>query len=221
MALNKAQTSLLTKIVLIVIAMAFVVSFIPVMLPNGGTQQQPAQNPQAQTDAIAAQFAPTVQAMTRALESDPTSYTALVTLGNTYLDWAAALQSQAGAQGTQGADIPLWTSAREAYVKARAIKQGDREVDGNYAITLFSTGQTDQAIEVAEATVKQHPDFAPVWFNLGIFYEASGNNAKSVEAYKRYLELDPNGQQGDVARAKDAVARLSGASSAPATSTGN
>ena len=109
MALNKAQTSMGVKVILIVLIVAFVASFIPLIGSafSGGDSQQNAQT--GALDAIDQQFQPTIASLTGMLQSEPESYTVLVNLGNTYFDWAAQLQ-QASSTSTSavGADQPIW-----------------------------------------------------------------------------------------------------------------
>ena len=212
MALNKAKTSPAMKAVLIVLILAFVVSFVSIgagLFSGGGTTTT---NNQASTDPLAtvnAQYQPTVAALTDQLQSQPESYTALVTLGNTYFDWAAAMQ-QASQTSTAavGADLPLWTGAKDAYTRAIVVKKGEPGVSTDYAITLFYTGDTKGAIKVATEVTKTNPDFASAYFNLGIFRAALGEKEKAVAAYKKAIELDPDGKAVNLEYAKQQLASL-------------
>lgn len=219
MALNKSQTSVGMKIVLIVLIVAFVASFVSIGagLFSGG---QTTTTTPTSTDPLAtvnAQYQPTVAALTNSLQSQPESYTALVSLGNTYFDWAAAVQ-QASQNTTSavGADQPLWVSAKDAYGRALNVQKGEPSVQVDYAITLFYTGETTAAIKTATTVTKETPDFAPAYFNLGIFNKALGENAKALAAFKKAVELDGEGKQINVEYAKTQLQELE---SAPATST--
>lgn len=217
MALNKSQTSLGVKVIIIVLIVAFVASFIPLLggaFSGGETQNQQA----SALDAIDQQFAPSVQGLTSLLQSEPESYTVLVNLGNTYFDWAAQLQqaSQSGT-ATAGVDQPMWVAAKDAYRRAIAVKDGDPPVVVDYAITLFYTGETGAAIEAAQRIAEANPKFAPAFFNLGIFHKALAQNAEAVAAFEEYLKLDPEGKQGNPEFAKSEVETLKGAAGTPAT----
>lgn len=217
MALNKAQTSLGIKIVLIFLIIAFVASFIPFIggAFDGGGDQQPAQGA---LERIGQQFQPTVSSLTSLLASEPESYTVLVTLGNTYFDWANEIQKAAQTDATLiGADQPYWVAAKDAYRRALAIKDDEPPVVVDYAITAHYTGETSKAIEAASRIAKANPDFAPAFFNLGIFYKALGKSEDAVAAFRRYLELDPEGEQGDATFAKNEIASLTGQSAPPTT----
>lgn len=211
MAINKAKTSLGMKIVLIVVIIAFVGAFVP-LIPGFFQQQksfnQPQQAQGATVSDINAKYGPQAQAIQSLVSSDPTSYTALVNLGNTYLDWAGELQQvSVTTTSAAGADTPLWASAKDAYVKALKVKKGDAGVEGDYAIALYNTGDVKGAVKVAEGVVAKDPTFGPMWYNLGIFYRNTGDNAKALQAYQQYLKVEPNGQMAS--QAKQSVAELS------------
>ncbi len=219
MALNKAQTSVGVKIVLGFIIVAFVVSLIPW---NGCSSTTTGTPTGTGTDAVSqvnAQYQPTVAALTAQLQSDPTSYTVLVNLGNSYFDWAIGVQGASqGSTSTVGADAPLWIAAKDAYRRAVEVKADEASVLTDYAIVTFYSGDTVNAIKIAEGVTKTNPDFAPAWFNLGVFYSALGQNGKAIAAYEKSLEIDPDGTQsgGNPDYAKSEIERLK---SAPATAT--
>ena len=219
MAINKANTPVWMKAVLILMAIVFVFGFISIgaspFLNNG---QQPGAATPGSLDAVNQQFTPTVSALTAQLQSDPESYTVLVNLGNTYFDWAAKVQEQSQTTSASvGTDLPLWVSAKDAYGRALAVQPGEPPVTVDYAITLFYTGESVKAIEQAEAVAKATPDFPPAYFNLCIFYGATGENAKAISNFKMYLELDPDGKQGNADFAKSQLQSLGSATEATTT----
>lgn len=198
MAINKSNSPVWVKVTLIVLIVAFVASIVTIAAnpfapptPTGQTAGGDG------ISAIEAQYQPQIAALTGQLQSDPTSYTVLVNLGNTYFDWAQQTQ-QASATTTSavGADQPLWISAKDSYARALAVKADESPVRVDHTITVFYTGDTPTAIELAEQIIKDDPTFAPAHFNLGIFYQSSGDNQKAVAAFNKYLELDPQGSQG-------------------------
>lgn len=219
MALNKAQTSTGIKIVLVVLIIAFVASFVSIGtgLFSSGNQQTPTgatgNDPVA---AANAQYQPTVAALTNALQSEPESYTALVSLGNTYFDWALSIQ-QASQQTTSavGADQPLWVSAKDAYTRALELQADESPVLVDYSITLFYTGDTNTAIATVEKVTKDDPTFAPAWFNLAIFQGALGQNDKAVPALEQAIKLDPQGQQINLEFAKQRLEQLKSGEASP------
>lgn len=214
MAINKSSSPLWVKVVLIVLIVAFVLSFITIVANpfQASTTQDPAQtaqNPTAQADA---QYQPAVAALTNQLQSDPTSYTVLVNLGNTYFDWAVAKQ-QASSTTTSavGADQPYWISAKDAYARALAVNAKESPVRVDHSITVYYSGDVFTAIKLAEGVAKDDPKFAPAQFNLGIFYKTAGDNKKAVAAFKKYIALDPQGTTGNLQFAKDQLKELEAA----------
>ena len=225
MAINKSNSPMWVKITLIVLIVAFVASFIVI------ASNPFASDPQAQTGAPAdgtlaaadAQYQPQIAALTTQLQSDPQNYATLVSLGNTYFDWALAKQQAGQTDATAiGADQPLWLAAKDAYSRAVAIKDDESPVRVDYAITVFYSGDTVTAIKLGEAVVKDDPEFGPAQFNLGVFYEAAGQAAKAIAAYEMYLKLDPEGSKGgspDFAKERVAELKTAGANPAPSTPT--
>ena len=150
-----------------------------------------------------------------ALQSNPTSYTVLVDQGNAYFDWGIDLQQASSTnEALRGADQPLWISAQQYYERATTVKSDDPNVTIDYAIATFYSGDAVKAITIAEKVRKEQPDFAPAWFNLGVFYQAQGRNADAYNAYQKALALDPSGNNINGDYAKQQVAALKGSTNA-------
>jgi len=223
MGLDKSSTSMGMKIIISLLILAFVSTFlyggiasiIQVFKPN------PNQPAATSTDPIAAaktEFQPQVDALTKLVESNPTSQTPLVNLGNVYFDWAQkvsqASQNSTTAAVTAGA---LWISAKDTYAKAVKIKPGDPALTVDYAIATFYSGDTSGAIAIALPISESNPTFAQAWLNLGVFYQAVGENAKAVAAFNQYLKLDPTGKQGNATYAKQQLDVLKKSSTGTST----
>jgi len=203
MALNKSHTSLGMKIIIIALIVAFVSLFL-----YGGVasiidlfKSKPA-TAGVTTDpvkTIGAKYEPQVTALTAMVASEPASYTVLVSLGNAYFDWAQEL-SKASQTSTPAlaATPPLWLQAKDAYGRAVKAKPGEAAVTIDYAIATFYSGETTAAIAIAEPIAQSQPKFAQAWLNLGVFYSAANQNAKAIEAFDKYLVLDPKGTQGNL-----------------------
>jgi tetratricopeptide (TPR) repeat protein len=196
MALNKRQTSTVTKVIIIFLAVVFALSItIPFLglggdggTTDGGTAAQGA------FENIALQYQPTADAYEATLASDPTSYTVLVSLGNWYYDWANDLQI---AQDVPlGSDRPYWLAATTYYERAIAETTGTPDVMTDMAVAFYYGGRTDRAIETIEQVLDAEPEFATALFNAGIFYGASGRIDDSIQAFTDYLALDPEGTSG-------------------------
>jgi predicted Zn-dependent protease len=225
-AINKAKTSPWMKAFIIFLIVAFVVTIGAASIPSifqlftqpTGTQTTTQATPAATVEQVAAQFQPGITALTAAAASDPTSYTAQVNLGNAYFDWAQTLSTPAaGASQISTAAMvavgPLWLSSKEAYAKAVKIKPGEPGVETDMAIVTFYSGETTAAIVIAERVTKAKPDFSQAWLNLGVFYANSGQDAKAIAAFERYVKLDPKGQ--NVSFAQDQIKQLKTTPTAP------
>lgn len=214
MAISKKQSSVWVKVVLVVVIVAFVGTLVPAAFLGGqGDTGGGATSTGATLERIAQTHLPTVRSNTAVLASDPTSYTALVNLGNAYYDWGLQLQQEFGA--VSGHDLPMWISAANAYEQAIAVRPGDPSVATDMAVALFYAGQTARSVEVIEQVIAESPEFAPVFFNGGFIYRSVGETAKAVTALERYLELEPEGDF--VSAAQSILAELQGTPSGETT----
>ena len=219
MGMDKSHTSTGMKLIIGLLIVAFVSMFlyggiasvIELFKPNPNQTTATAADPVA---AASQQFKPQADALSAAVESEPTSYTALVSLGNKYFDWAQQLaQASQTSTAAAAAAAPLWVSAKDTYGRAVTVQPGDPSVTIDYSIATFYSGDTTAAITIAEPVTKSAPTFAQAWFNLGQYYEASVQPAKAIAAYEQYLKLDPDGKQGNADFAKTQLAALKASSS--------
>ncbi|MDO8963765.1 MAG: tetratricopeptide repeat protein [Coriobacteriia bacterium] len=213
MAIDKSRTKPWMKVVIIFVIATFVLGVAgfsmadlfnaPIATTAGtGTPATGGVATSQTIDAINLKHTPQIKALEASLTAEPKNFELNVLQGNAYFDWALEL-SQA-TQGAQG--VELWKAASTYYAAAIAAKPGDPNVTTDYAITLFSAGDVPGAIKVGEDLAKASPTFAPVQFNLGIFYENSGDKVKAAAAYQKSLDLDPSGN--NAAAAKAALAKL-------------
>lgn len=224
MAIDKSRTSLGVKIVLVFVAISMVTYLGASIVGFSDLFKSNSSETDTKTDVlgqIAKQHTGAVQAYDAALRSDPTSYTALVAQGNTYFDWAMAVQQASSTnQDYVGADQPMWLSARQYYERASEVKPGDPSMTTDLSIAYFYSGETSKAIAAAEGVTKKQADFAQAWFNLGIFYGAAGDNPKAIAAFEKTLALDPQGQKSNTQFIQEQLTALRAASGgATATST--
>lgn len=219
MAINKSNTPVWMKTVLIILAAVFALGFVSVAA-NPFTLFAPKQGTGAGgNDAVSVanqKFGPRANALTSQLQSDPASYTVLVGLGNTYYDWALEIQKASKTStATLGVDQPLWIAAKDAYSRAARFDSSQAPVMIDYSITQFYSGETSVAIETAARVTKATPGFPPAWFNLGIYYTALGDKPKAISSFERYVKLDPQGKKGDVNYAKQQLKQLKSGAKTP------
>lgn len=212
-AINKKQSALWVKATIIIVILAFVVTAIPVFFTGGGTAQQSAGSAAGDVLArVSTQYAPAISSISVALASEPTSYTALVAAGDTYFDWALAVRSELGQTNTAGYDLPMWHSAIAHYERALAVESGEPGVMTDLAISYYYGERIDDAITLIEQVMAESPDFAPAYFNAGIFYRTIGESERALAALERHVELAPEADTATTARNWIADLRAEGAS---------
>ena len=218
MSLNKSNTSPFMKGIIIVIIVAMVTLFFTGGIASFVELFKP--EPKVSVpDAVAQlknKYEPQLDNWNTVLASNPESYTVLVRLGTAHYDYAAELMELASKNSTSAAQVAAeqWAAAADALKQAVKAKKAEPGVFVDYAVATFYSGDTTAAVKIASKVVKKTPDFAPAYFNLGIFYEAMDSGALAVGAFQKYLALDPTGKTGNVAYVKERLASL-GASATP------
>jgi tetratricopeptide (TPR) repeat protein len=208
MAIDKSRTSPMMKlgISVLIVAVALGVIGIPMVSALSECSSQTPNNQQASqtasvtVEAIAAQHTPVVQATEASLTVQPKDYTLLVQQGNNYFEWASAVMQALSGKGTSEA-LPIWIAASSYYDRALKVKAGDANVMTDYSVTLYHSNQLAAAIKLGEQVVAKDPKFAPVRFNLGLYYESAQDKVKAKAAFQAYLQLAPNGPNVDTAKA--------------------
>jgi len=212
LAINKKQASPAVKAGIIVVAVMLVLAFaLPLVSPSlfSGSSATPGTGESGQLETIGTQYSGTVNAYQQQLASDPTSYTVLVGIGNTYSDWANAILQYQGVAG--GADLPVWVASARYYERALEVQPGDPNVGTDLAISYYYSGDIVNAIATVETVMAANPDFPPAYFNAAIFYKAANMPGQAVAAAQTFLQLDPEGQYGNPDSARAIVDELGSA----------
>lgn len=151
-------------------------------------------------DGLDAAFTDVAKPLEDKLASDPQNLAALLNLGNTYMNWGYNASQLAVKNG-----IPTETDARHVLdIFAKAIGYYDQylalndsaSVKVNRALCELYSAQSDQAIADLTQTTIDNPDYGPAWANLGLAYEATGDQGKAKEAYEKAKEVDANDEYG-------------------------
>ncbi len=216
MAIDKSRTPMWMKVLIIFVAATFVVGIgfssmatACSVASQNGPATAPASTSTTQTiDTIALQYSPIIKSAEASLTADPKNYDLLVLQAQNYYGWGQSVRTALGANNT-GQDAQIWKSASTFYARALAVKPGDTTVMGDYAVTLFYSGDAAAAIAEGEKVRTADPKFAPNLFNLGVFYASSGDNAKGKAAFEAYLAVAPTGDMAQAA--KDNIAALGSA----------
>jgi tetratricopeptide (TPR) repeat protein len=217
MAIDKSRTSPLMKAGIIALAVLFVlgVGFAGLaslpscsaasLLPTGASSTTAASTVSTQT--IALKYAATIQALDASLTVNPKDYTLLVQQGDTYFSWANDVQ-QTMPTTTSPLTNPLWATARGYYERAVAIETTDATTYGDYAITLFYTGETAAAISAGEKARALDPKLVQNLFNLGNYYATANEATAAIAAFKAYISAEPTGSL--VTQAQSNITALGG-----------
>ena len=215
MAIDKSHASPFVKAVIIFISITFVLSMgfaaglssCTSQTPTGstGTTNAGSTTTTQSVAAIGLQFTPIIQAAEASLTADPKNYDLLLAQATNYYDWGQQVQTALG-DTANGQDAPIWKSAASLYGRALAVKSGDPQVMGDYAVALHYSGDTTAAIVAGEKLRALDPKFAPNLFNLGVFYATNGDKVKAKAAFEAYLAVEPTGQMAQ--SAKDSIASL-------------
>jgi len=198
MAIDKSQTPLWVRVTIWVTIFAFVgtaAGYGLFQAFSGGLGNGNSTNGGQVTaglDSINAVYEPQVTAIETQLAGDEENLNVLISLGTTYMNWAYALynSTDAAAQAqfgpTMAASLPYWERAYE-------IDPDSKEIGGDYASALYYGGKPDEAIATARKTLEAYPDYATVWFNLGIYLMDSNDTAGAAEAFNKAIETDSDG----------------------------
>jgi predicted Zn-dependent protease len=90
----------------------------------------------------------------------------------------------------------LLAEAIEAYRKAIRIAAGNAfEAHIGLAIALHENGDTDEAVKEYRIGILQDMETEPVlYYQLGEILESAERNKEAIEAYTKYIQLDPEGE---------------------------
>ena len=76
---------------------------------------------------------------------------------------------------------------------------------------MFYSNDATAALVTVNKVIVADPTFAPAWLNVALFNDAMGKNEQAIIAYKKYVALDPKGQ--NVAYANKRLGELGAAGS--------
>ena len=157
MHVNKKNTPTWMKVVIIVIAVSFVLSLIPIVwvgLGGSGTSSSAGSD-----DALmSGQYQPAVDAAMAAAKSSPDNPDIVAQVGHRYYEWAVAVYES----GQMAAAQPLWLSAVSYYDQALALRPDDDVVMGNKAFALYYAGDpgVQEALEAFIAAASDNAQLA-------------------------------------------------------------
>jgi tetratricopeptide (TPR) repeat protein len=90
----------------------------------------------------------------------------------------------------------------EKYTKLAQEKGGRKAADAyNDGIAAFNAGEMDKAVLAFNEAIQLDEKFAPAYFQLGMSYVNKGDNEKAITTLQKYLELKPEGEEAETAKA--------------------
>lgn len=160
MAVDKSRTPVWMKVVIWVVAASFVGGGVIIAGAGSGTQKTATSSGSTTAtntaSSIQAKYKPAVESADTALKSTPASYQLLVTQGNNYYDWAAALVN---ASVDPSVSNPLFLTAADFYDRAiKANKSADVGVWGDRAFALYYGGGSGAKVALEEFVKKDTKD---------------------------------------------------------------
>ena len=201
MAIDKSHSPAWVKVTVWVLVVALIVGFVAIgfsaaipqlgqLFGGGGTTTSGTPNDTVNTDTlevINAQYTSQATATEASVTGDPENGALRREMAGIYMDWAFSLynstdvNAQAKVAETMAKAVPHWEKALE-------LAPGDKQIMGDLSTSMFYSGQVEEAIALAEKTVKENPDYATVWYNLGIYRQTNGDNAGAREAYTQAVQ---------------------------------
>jgi len=145
----------------------------------------------------------------RALEIKPDYAPAINNLGTVYLDkqeWDTAIKYFEEVEknllyGTP--HLPLanlgwayynkkeYSIAERYYLEALDLDPRFVNAMRGLGLIYMDTGRIEEAVKILERAVKDYPNFAPLYFDLGKVYTLSHDDEKALRAYHKIVELAP------------------------------
>jgi predicted Zn-dependent protease len=109
-------------------------------------------------------------------------------------------------QDTKPEEIPALLAEAESEYRRGQVDQARRAVDRVLVLQpdharalvlrssmLIEEAKLDEALAAAEASVQSQPDLADAYLAVGVIRQERGENGPAIKAYRRYLELAPEG----------------------------
>ncbi|MDR1412939.1 MAG: hypothetical protein LBJ07_03325 [Actinomycetes bacterium] len=167
---------------------------------NTTPQQQPANAEEAQQQiaTIDARYQPEVNQLSEEASATPEKKEALVSLARAYMDWGGALVAISD-ENAQATGMMRIAQSQEWWQKAWDLDPTDTEVGGDLATSLYYSGDTTGAVQIARKVLDIDPKFGTMWFNLGQFL-ATDQPQLAIEAFEQSLKYDTNNQYGTQAQ---------------------
>ncbi|MFO7556291.1 MAG: tetratricopeptide repeat protein [Desulfobacterales bacterium] len=151
-----------------------------------------------------------IQHFEKALEIKPDYAPAMNNLGTAYLDkqeWDTAIEYFKKVEKNllyATPHLPLanlgwayynkkeYSIAERYYLEALDLEPRLINAMRGLSLTYIAMGRIEEAVKILERAVKDYPEFAQLYFDLGKIYTLSHDEEKALRAYHKITELAPN-----------------------------
>jgi tetratricopeptide (TPR) repeat protein len=79
--------------------------------------------------------------------------------------------------------------AKKEYMRALKLRRSMSEASMNLAMLYYRNGQVDSSLLFFQETVKQDPEYAPAYLNLGLLYGEMNWKTKALESFHKAYQL--------------------------------
>ena len=171
-------------------------------------------------EAIDNQYSTTVETLETQLEADPTNPDLLHQLGEAYMQWAANSSYYAM---TDEQTLASYDHAKKAeeYFATYLADNDDPDAAVDAAMCAYYYGETQTAQSKLEELIKDNPDQAGAYANLGMLYEIQGMTEEALDAYNTAIEKDPDDEQQAKSYAESRISALTATDEADDSASGD
>ena len=164
----------------------------------------------SETDYVAKadeKYGAQVTALEEKYASDPVNLATLLNLGKNYMTWGTYVRYFGSTDADTSHANELLSNAVKYYDEYLAIKDSDA-VRVDKALCAYYQEDGTSALQQLKELTESAPDYGPAWANLGLLYEASGDEESAKAAYAKAQETDPNDEYGAKSYATQRLASL-------------
>ena len=164
----------------------------------------------SETDYVAKadeKYGAQVTALEEKYASDPVNLATLLNLGKNYMTWGTYVRYFGSTDADTSHANELLSNAVKYYDEYLAIKDSDA-VRVDKALCAYYQEDGTSALQQLKELTESAPDYGPAWANLGLLYEASGDEDSAKAAYAKAQETDPNDEYGAKSYATQRLASL-------------
>lgn len=150
-------------------------------------------------------------ALTSTLEekyaSDSTNLATLLNLGKDYMTWGAYVRYYGSTDDDTTHANELLDKAVKYYDEYLAQRESSA-VRVDKALCAYYQDDTTSALSQLKDLTASASDYGPAWANLGLLYEATGDEDSAKAAYAKAEEVDPNDEYGSKSYAEQRISSM-------------